>query len=442
MLNRSDTRRGSSRRTRASRRAACAALLVAVPVISLGGTPLAHADTSPPARASAAGPAQDGRDAVPAAQTPVTDGGFPLEIRGNPQYYVAIVGQQTPGHYSFAEPDGSVLPVTQQLKDGMSFQLSAVTGGDGVAKIPLPPRLEGGRIFISRKPLVMPPATDGAGHPSDTGYVQPDLNNPSDPNQGNPYDFFEFTFANGKIAFGGNTTQVDGFSIPMTAELKQESSGFDKSVGIKDKTAEQVITDYRTHVDGTPFASLVNADGTHITAPRSAPVFQPGGEGAHYFDPAIKDAWNRWEGEGKFRLSDGENVYVGGTQGNGTLLTFKKEVSGKPTGDEGSVSMPTTADVSACAGSLAQGSDMEKFVEARLCAAFNRGITQNSPETWDNADTYYKDGSFNKYAAFFHEVSENNLAYAFPYDDVNNRSSVMILPNADAPSSLTLTVGN
>ncbi|MFF4369361.1 beta-1,3-glucanase family protein [Streptomyces sp. NPDC001594] len=370
---------------------------------------------------------------------PPAGGSFPLKIvakDSDRDDYVTIVGQATPGRYSYVTADGGVKPVTDQ-PNGMSFPLKSLAGGT----VSLPPEFQGGRIFLSKKPLSMPPATSN-GAPSDVGYVQPDLNNPADPNQGNPYDFFEFTFKHGAagqkgIHFGGNTTQVDGFSLPMTATLKQESSGYEQTVGIQGKSAAEVIASYKKFVGAdSDFAGLVDAAGTHISAPRSAKAFQ--GPGAHYFDSAVNSAWSKW-GNG-FKLVNGADTYEGRTEGG--RLSFKKSVNGKPTGESGSVGKPTTPEVAACNGALSTGSDMEKFVEAHLCAAFNRGITQNDPSTWKDPKTYYPAGATsNKYAAFFHKEGLRGLAYGFAYDDVHDQSSVMILPNANAPTSLTLRVG-
>jgi hypothetical protein len=46
-----------------------------------------------------------------------------------------------------------------------------------------------------------------------------------------------------------------------------------------------------------------------------------------------------------------------------------------------------------------------------------------------------------RYAAFFHTVGLDQRAYAFPYDDVNDQSSVQILGNANPPTGLTLGIG-
>ncbi|MGO9908967.1 MAG: beta-1,3-glucanase family protein [Solirubrobacteraceae bacterium] len=44
-------------------------------------------------------------------------------------------------------------------------------------------------------------------------------------------------------------------------------------------------------------------------------------------------------------------------------------------------------------------------------------------------------------SALFHTIAIGHRAYGFPYDDVNDQSSVAILPDANPPSSLTITVG-
>ncbi|MFD7082232.1 beta-1,3-glucanase family protein [Streptomyces sp. NPDC059918] len=385
-------------------------------------------------------------------------GTFPLKI-DNPSgmdLYVTVVGQATPGHYSFLRPDGSLAAVyhpadpdgpDSDQKDGkgypkMSMKLSDL--GDGFT---LPSHLEGSRIFLSDHPLYMDAAKNAAGNYDDSGYGQPDRHNPADPNRDTRYDFFEYTFRNGKVAFGGNTTQVDGFSLPVKAELKQESSHFDRTVGIDGKTAADVIAAYRdSPVVGGPFKDLVDPSGTRITAPRSATGFRDGGAAAHYFDPAIDKAWQKWA-DG-FKMTDGDNVYRGRTTSGdgGARLSYEKvrKENGKETVVEsGSVAKPSTADVAACAGTLAQGTGTDKFVEAHLCAAFNRGVALNDPATWNDASTYYDRKSgvpFNDYAAFFHSISIDGLAYAFAYDDVHDKSSVMILPNSGAPTGLTLTV--
>ncbi|MET8753254.1 beta-1,3-glucanase family protein [Streptomyces sp. NPDC004667] len=429
--------RRSGRRRTALRATACAAALLTLPTASIAGATLARA------AAPVAGPA----------------GSFPLTV-DNPSgkdLYLTVVGQVTPGHYSFVKPDGTTAPVHHPAdgdraadhKDGKAYPKMSFKVAGGANGITLPPHMEGGRIFVSDRPLYMDAAQNGSGRHDDSGYGQPDRNNPRDPNRDTRYDFFEFTYAHGRIAFGGNTTQVDGFSVSMTAELKQGASHFDRKVGIAGRTAGAVIEEYENSPDvGPAFKKLLDAPGTHITAPRSSADFRPGGASAHYFDATVDEAWDRWASG--FALTDGDTTYRGGVRAGAdgrsqlAFTTFRKEGNEEVAVDTGHVDKPSTADVAACSGSLATGSDTEKFVEARLCAAFNRGVALNDTATWSDASRYYARDTgvpFNDYAAFFHSISLDGLAYAFPYDDVHDGSSVMILPNSDAPTSLKLTVG-
>lgn len=54
---------------------------------------------------------------------------------------------------------------------------------------------------------------------------------------------------------------------------------------------------------------------------------------------------------------------------------------------------------------------------------------------------YYTGPAKNDYAGFFHTVGLDRRAYGFPYDDVNDQSSVQILGNSEPPTGLTLGVG-
>ncbi|NEA54014.1 hypothetical protein G3I60_07560 [Streptomyces sp. SID13666] len=101
---------------------------------------------------------------------------------------------------------------------------------------------------------------------------------------------------------------------------------------------------------------------------------------------------------------------------------------------------PTSPDVVACAGAPAAGSDTEKQLGAEFCAALNRGVALDAT-TWYTPSASYTGAVKNDYAAFFHTVGINKRAYGFPYDDINDQSSVQILNNANPPTALTLGIG-
>src|SRR5207249_694147 len=110
------------------------------------------------------------------------------------------------------------------------------------------------------------------------------------PNQDVNFDWYEFTYRFGQIAYGGNTTQVDLFGIPLTARVTQSSSGYDRTVGIT-LGHDEVLSKYRAAV-GSAFKPLANS--LRILAPRSSKAFMPGGSQANYLDGAIDAAWSRY----------------------------------------------------------------------------------------------------------------------------------------------------
>ncbi|WP_394822102.1 hypothetical protein [Pendulispora albinea] len=71
----------------------------------------------------------------------------------------------------------------------------------------------------------------------------------------------------------------------------------------------------------------------------------------------------------------------------------------------------------------------------RNCVALNTA-------DWYNPAAYYPSGAIeNDDAGFFHTVGIARRAHGFPYDDINDPSTVEILPNKNPPSSLTLGIG-
>ena len=68
-------------------------------------------------------------------------------------------------------------------------------------------------------------------------------------------------------------------------------------------------------------------------------------------------------------------------------------------------------------------------------------LTKIGVNYWYTPASYYTVSPKNDYAAFFHSISLNKRSYAFPYDDVNDQSSVQILGNANPPTDLTLGNG-
>ena len=367
-----------------------------------------------------------------------TDGSFPVTFVNDTdgrwsdaRIYVTGLGQTAPGQWAYLKPDGTMAPLDHTMadapghltKDGRDYANMSFTLAEAKT-VRMPPRVEGGRLYIS----VGEPMYIGIS-PDDKGWAGPNLRSRSDPNYGTVFDWYEFTYAHGAIPFGGNTTQVDQFGLPLVARLEQASSGYDRRTGITLSRAE-VFSRYEDKV-GRAFRTLAQKE--RILAPRTAASFDEGGEYGDNLDSAIDRAWDDWK-DG-FRLTRLNQTFKGEVE-NGRLV-FTKDGDGPFF-----VRKPSTPDVFQCSGALASAGMTTTALElgAELCAAFNRGVARGTGD-WYTPSAYYDAKVDNQYAAFFHSVNIDRRSYAFAYDDVNDQSSVTILPNSEPPTRLTIGIG-
>jgi hypothetical protein len=368
-----------------------------------------------------------------------TDGSFPVSFKNDTdgrwkdsQIYVTGIGQTSPGRWAYLKPDGTAAPLDHTMADApghltkngrryadLSFTLAQADG------VRIPPRLEGGRLYVSvGEPMYFAIARD------DSGWAGPNLNDRGDPNYGTTFDWYELTYAYNQIPFGGNTTQVDQFGLPLTARLQQASTDYDETRGIT-LSRKQVFDRFEERV-AKPFRSLIGPD--RILAPRTSADFHSGGRHGDYLDPAIDRAWNAWK-DG-FELTRLHQTFRGRVSG-GELRFTQDGVDG-----QFAVRKPTSEQVFECSGALAPpgAPPQEGVMGAELCAAFNRGVSGDTGDWW-KADAYYDGRLDNDYSAFFHAINLKHRAYGFAYDDINDQSSVTILPNSQPPSRLTIGVG-
>ncbi|QDN92759.1 glycoside hydrolase family 64 protein [Streptomyces sp. RLB3-6] len=365
-------------------------------------------------------------------------GSFPITFQNNTrgtytnaQIHVTVLGQVTPGQWSYMKADGTMTHINHLdanapghlTKNGVNYPNMSFTLAQAGGSVPSPTSIRGGRIYVSLgSPLYIPVS------PDDQGWGGPDLRNPNDPNTDVYYDWYEYTYVFGQVAFGGNTTQVDQFGFPITSRLTQTSSGYDTTRGIT-LTRAQVMSQYAASV-GAAFKPLQNT--YRIIAPRSSDLFLAGGSQANHLQSTIDQTWSYYSTH-PFRLTRLGETFTGGV--SGTTLTLTKNGAGPY-----ALQKPSSPDVVACAGALASGSDPEKQLGAEFCAAFNRGVALDT-SAWYTPSAYYTGGVKNDYAAFLHTVGLDRRAYAFPYDDIDDQSSVQILGNANPPTGLTLGIG-
>jgi hypothetical protein len=380
------------------------------------------------------------------AQSP--DGRFPVFFRNgtfgeytDDSIFIYGLGIDAAGRWCRFLPDGTMRPIdpadakapdhlTRRGVAYANYAFPLSRAGD----FKLPAYVKGGRLYLSLgAPLCFPIG--------DNAWGGPDLMNPSDPNAEVIFDWYELSYVHGGVPFGGNTTQVDQFGFPLVARLRQETGNFDETVGTA-LSREEVFSRYQSSV-GTAFQSL--AGPSRIVAPRSSTVFKPGGAGENLLRDQIDAAWAYYAAH-PFRLARLGVTFSGLVMGNADVTSQRLRFTRSPAGADGAgpffIDKPTTADVFACSGALARAGMKTTELElgAELCAALNRGVALRTQD-WYSPSAYYVDPARNDYAMFFHGIGIDKRAYGFAYDDVNDQSSVKILPNADPPTSLTLTVG-
>jgi hypothetical protein len=375
------------------------------------------------------------------SSTDASEGTFPVKLVNNTsgrwtddQVFAMVLAQTTDG-WHYLKADGTYPHVSHLdaealghlTKNGINYPNMSFT----MAECPtfmMPNTALGGRVWISvGSPLYISITSD------DSGYVGPDYNNPTDPNVDVYWDFYEFAYQYGVVAFGGNTTQVDAFGFPLAFRLEQESRGYDQTNGIT-ITRDELLSKFSSTV-GSAFAPLT---GTYrILSPRSSPLFQRNGPEGGYMQSYIDAVWEQYTNN-QFTHTSGAFQFSGRVVDG--VLQFERSWTGGQ--DGGSLNKPTTTDVVQGSGALANAdmSTVELYLGREFCAAFNRGVAEDTSK-WNDPTQYYNGSIKNDYAAFFHTVAIDGLAYAFSYDDVNDQSGVKILSNFNPPSLWTLEIG-
>ena len=210
----------------------------------------------------------------------------------------------------------------------------------------------------------------------DDGFAGPDINNPTDPNRDVYFDFIEFTIDDS--GYHGNTTRVDGFGFPLQHRLVNKAGNYDRVVGeLASQSREDLFNSYRDEVQNE-FRSLADVQQPYrIVAPIHG-SFKNGGENENYF------------------------------------ASYTSEY--------------TTQEILLCNGRL-----QEDPING---SAINRHVLGDG----DGRDIskYYREAPANFYAKFWHDHSIDNLAYGFPYDDVNEQAAYL---EVNDPKGLIIRVG-
>jgi beta-lactam-binding protein with PASTA domain/beta-glucanase (GH16 family) len=376
----------------------------------------------------------------PATGCPQGNGDYPLQIVNgtngtwqDSDIWVTVVGQTLDGHWAFVSPDGAAHEVSPALANAsghfthngvnyaaMSFSMASF---DGV--FTMPGVFGGGRVYLSvGAPLYISIAPDSS------GIALPTSGSLTDPNAQTYWDYYEFTFLNGIVPFGGDTSQVDGFGFPINVEVQQASTGFDRSTYYLASRA--AIRALFTNSGNADVAGLVISP-YHVVSPYNSPSFLASAT-AKNFGTYIDSVWKSWKNG--FDENEPGVVVTGSVQSDNFLhFTLNNDPS-----QTGTLHEPSASDIYGCTGNITLGISIDELVGAQICAAFQRGVAGNFANWWNPSYFYENGANQNPYAQIIHSVTSDHRAYAQPYDDVNDHSTIIITPTADPPSLLQLTV--
>jgi hypothetical protein len=269
---------------------------------------------------------------------------------------------------------------------------------------------------------------------SPSGYAAPNLANPTDPNQGIRYELIELTYNDNGLWC--NTTRVDSYQYPIGLEVW--GNGFYKKVG-EILTHDEIISRWQSTAP-TEFQGCLNASEGIIHFPSKTAAFQPGGIYAGFLDTYINNIWTKYSGQQLVFNSGQAGTWRGSVQGE--AFVFTRDSDGKVATI---TRRPTQTEAMEGSGVLASGTDIDKVVEAQICAAINRhtidlNIGSGVLQDFGNTSSYYQTWEYNWYCKFWHQtdLSYEGQTYSFCYDDVFDQSSTT---HTSSPQSIKITLG-
>jgi hypothetical protein len=207
------------------------------------------------------------------------------------------------------------------------------------------------------------------------------------------WDFIEYAYAHG--VWNGNTTQVDGFCIPLMIELG------DKKVGITESRS-RLFKMFREEAPAE-FRACVKGDRWIPSPCRSG--FDKDGPNGNYFAKYVDDVWAMYVEEKKTASGKWIGKVVNGA------LTFTPVNGDKPVT---CAKKPDTQEIFLGTGVLA--------TNPQFCAAANRHVLAD-PADWNDPAKFYQALPCNWYSKFLHEHALDHKSYGFCYDDVADQAA-------------------
>lgn len=273
-----------------------------------------------------------------------------------------------------------------------------------------------GRIYIALGgKLGIRIVADGDGNPAlqlPSGWVE------DEPGFDVLHDSVEFT--HNEDGMFCNTTMVDQFSVPIGIELtgqEDHATGFFVPGG-RDAVFETLAAD-------PDFGDLV-FDDLRVIAPGHG--LGTGRFDTAYYDPYVDRVWSHYT-DTDLVVTTNAGTFTGRVEGDELLFDGGVEP----------IARPSTSDVLFCDGTLAAPNDgITGPVAAIVGAALNRStLLDHAEQPTNDPDGFYLDEVTNRYAAVFHEHTEDGKAYGFAFDDVEDFASYV---QDHGPSAFAVTL--
>jgi hypothetical protein len=345
--------------------------------------------------------------------------------------FFAVIGVGQNGNWVHLRRDGILAPCLQRDNGPSGYADYSLRLGRRRAMEVMLPQIPGGaRLYVSiGEPLGFPVSDQNVpGSPS--GWT------PEDPNYRILFDWVEFTY--NENGWGGNTTMVDMFGIPL--EIALHGSEGVARVGVVPGGRERIFTSLRGHPAFSPLVVVVDGEIRRAISPFHG--IDDGVFDARYLQAYIDAAWSNYRGADLKMDAPGYGRFEGRVDARGRLVFTQP---GQPAI---AFDRPVTRDVFACAGALAprncgqspsQECSVQGQIAAALGAAFNRTTLLLGDEIpYCRSENFYRARATNVYSALMHAQSRGGLAYGFPFDDNCNEFSSFIFESD--PTAVRVTI--
>ncbi|KAI0538543.1 hypothetical protein GGR58DRAFT_290512 [Xylaria digitata] len=378
------------------------------------------------------------------------EGNNPLQIEivnnfSENQMYLYITGQDTNGVACMVDADGNLfypdaggseipVPVQGNIKTELGGMGSTTT-------FTVPEFLISSRIWVSEGELQF--FTSVNAETGRTALVEPSVANPEDPSASIKWGFVEFNWENGTIY--ANITYVDWVGIAMGMALTLSTGEVQTVKGLVAGAVQNICDDLNTQngADSAGWDKLCmkseSGEALRVLSPNLYLDLDPSWQ-SEYYNGYIDEVWSKYANE---------DLIINTQNDAGNVACRVSDDQLSCNGDNRAYPKPIIGDIYGCnTGPFAiidGDNDVHKAVVPRLCAAFHRStllLDGGNVQPSLPAESYYTADPTSHYSRIVHVYEEDNIGYAFSYDDINpegeNASGTVA---GDNPTLLKVTVG-